>query len=178
MAVSENSGFSPKSSILIGVFHYKPSILGCFPIFGNTLTCTPPKSYIDTTTDGLGKVYLVSTMASFLGIHDPLVFGCIYMFARHNKIPSGFSCEIVFVGSCYMFRKKSNTNIWICMSCINKTNTTRVMMIWGELKSWKLIMLLKCHQVSFPQHIFLLAKHNSEVMFCFQSGLFNRIPTN
>ena len=28
-------GFPPKSSILIGVFHYKPSILGCFPIFGN-----------------------------------------------------------------------------------------------------------------------------------------------
>ena len=35
MAVSENSGI-PKSSILIGVFHCKPSILGCFPIFGNT----------------------------------------------------------------------------------------------------------------------------------------------
>ena len=34
MDVSENSG-APKSSILIGVFHYKPSILGCFPIFGN-----------------------------------------------------------------------------------------------------------------------------------------------
>ena len=28
MDVSENSGFPPKSSILIGVFHYKPSILG------------------------------------------------------------------------------------------------------------------------------------------------------
>ena len=36
MDVSENYG-TPKSSILIGprVFHYKPSILGCFPIFGN-----------------------------------------------------------------------------------------------------------------------------------------------
>ena len=30
--VSKNSGFSPKSSILIGSFHYKPSILG-YPYF-------------------------------------------------------------------------------------------------------------------------------------------------
>ena len=29
-------GFPPKSSISNWVFHYKPSILGCFPIFGNT----------------------------------------------------------------------------------------------------------------------------------------------
>jgi len=29
-------GFTPKSSISIKVFHYKPSILGCFPISGNT----------------------------------------------------------------------------------------------------------------------------------------------
>ena len=29
MGVSKNSGFSPKSSILIGGSHYKPSILGC-----------------------------------------------------------------------------------------------------------------------------------------------------
>ena len=35
MGVSENSG-PPKSSILVGVFHYKPSILGVFPIFGNS----------------------------------------------------------------------------------------------------------------------------------------------
>ena len=34
MDVSENSG-TPKSSILIGFFHYKPSIFGT-PIFGNT----------------------------------------------------------------------------------------------------------------------------------------------
>ena len=34
MGVSENRG-TPKSSILIGVFHYKPSILG-YPMFGNT----------------------------------------------------------------------------------------------------------------------------------------------
>ena len=34
MGVSKNNG-TPKSSILIGVFHYKPSILGT-PIFGNT----------------------------------------------------------------------------------------------------------------------------------------------
>ena len=33
--VSKNRGFPPKSSILIGFFHYKPFILGCFPIFGN-----------------------------------------------------------------------------------------------------------------------------------------------
>ena len=35
MGVSKNRG-TPKSSILIGVFHYKPSILG-YPYFGNTL---------------------------------------------------------------------------------------------------------------------------------------------
>ena len=29
-------GVPPKSSILIGMFHYKPSILGYTPIFGNT----------------------------------------------------------------------------------------------------------------------------------------------
>ena len=32
MDVSENTG-TPKSSILIGVFHYKPSILGAHPYF-------------------------------------------------------------------------------------------------------------------------------------------------
>ena len=37
MSVSRNSG-TPKSSILIGVFPYKPSILvGFTPIFGNIL---------------------------------------------------------------------------------------------------------------------------------------------
>ena len=34
MGVSKNTG-TPKSSILIGVFHHKPSILG-YPYFGNT----------------------------------------------------------------------------------------------------------------------------------------------
>ena len=33
MDVSKNSGFSSKSSILMGVFHYKPSILGVLPLF-------------------------------------------------------------------------------------------------------------------------------------------------
>ena len=36
MDVSENSGFSPQIIHFKRVFHCKPSILGCFPIFGNT----------------------------------------------------------------------------------------------------------------------------------------------
>ena len=41
MGVSENSGFPPKSSIFIGVFHYTPSILGVFTLFLETPTfCT------------------------------------------------------------------------------------------------------------------------------------------
>ena len=36
MGTSKNRGGPPKSSILIGFFHYKPSILGFPPIFGNT----------------------------------------------------------------------------------------------------------------------------------------------
>ncbi len=41
MGVSKNNG-TPKSSILIGFSHYKPSILGGFPvIFGNTQMMFP-----------------------------------------------------------------------------------------------------------------------------------------
>ena len=36
MDVSLNSGFSPQIIHFNRVFHYKPSILGCFTIFGNT----------------------------------------------------------------------------------------------------------------------------------------------
>ena len=36
MGVSENSGFSPQIIHFNRVFHYKPSILGVPPIFGNT----------------------------------------------------------------------------------------------------------------------------------------------
>ena len=120
MAVSENSGFSPQIIHLIRVFHYKPSILGCFPIFGNTHMYTPEILHRYHNW-WFGKSVPRFNYGVIFGYPWSVSFRVyIYMFTRHNKIPSGFSCEIVFVGSCYMFRKQSNTHIWICMSCINK----------------------------------------------------------
>ena len=48
MGVSKNNG-TPKSSILIGFFHYRPSILGVSPpIFGNIQMSIPWKFHNDT----------------------------------------------------------------------------------------------------------------------------------
>ena len=72
MGVSKNSGI-PKSSILIGFFHYKPSIWGYPQMFGNPLICHVCSRFLDKQLScelTLKTVKLMRTLSSLELLHS------------------------------------------------------------------------------------------------------------